>query len=153
MIRSLAPDTFAVACDKCGAAGIGAEAEPGNARRMAALLGWQSQGERDLCPRCTSVRPPPSIFALGQLLATPAIVRGLTVPQIAGLIGRHRMGDWGDVCNEDAQANAMALQEGARIISVYHVVLVGDDAAEATKVWIITEADRSATTVLFPEEY
>jgi hypothetical protein len=59
---------------------------------------------------------------------------------------RHRGCDWGDVCEEDKGANAHALVEGSRILSSY-----GKDTDQ--HIWIITEADRSVTTVLFPSEY
>jgi len=61
------------------------------------------------------------------------------------LLDRHSIGDWGDVCKEDAQANETALACTGRLMSVYHV----EDAVY----WIITEWDRSATTIMFPEEY
>ena len=61
------------------------------------------------------------------------------------LLIRHRSGDWGDVCADDARANREALDTGLRILSAY-------DTA-AGRLWIITEADRSATTVLLPSEY
>lgn len=60
--------------------------------------------------------------------------------------GRHMQGDWGDVCDEDRQLNEDALIDGNRLMSVYNV------NAEL-KIWIITEADRSVTTILLPEEY
>lgn len=64
---------------------------------------------------------------------------------IAGL-SRHARGDWGDVCKEDAGENELSLQEGFRLLSVYK-------DRNGVCFWIITEADRSATTVLLPEDY
>lgn len=61
------------------------------------------------------------------------------------LLDRHLAGDWGDVCAEDNHANELALREGSRLLSAYRL---GDVA-----IWIITEADRSATTLLLPSEY
>lgn len=61
-------------------------------------------------------------------------------------IRRHVAGDWGDVCDEDRVTNEMALQEGDRLLSVYKKEGV-------PTIWIITECDRSVTTVLFPDEY
>jgi hypothetical protein len=58
---------------------------------------------------------------------------------------RHQRHDWGDMCKEDKQANDEALKTGDRLFSAYKN---GED-----KIWIITEADRSVTTVLFPDEY
>lgn len=59
---------------------------------------------------------------------------------------RHVAGDWGDVCTEDREANDKALEMGERVLSAYEKVPL-------PKIWIITEWDRSVTTVLFPEEY
>ena len=59
---------------------------------------------------------------------------------------RHSMGDWGDLCAEDRQANESALVEGSRILSAY-------ETDGQPKIWIITEADRTSTCVLFPSEY
>lgn len=58
---------------------------------------------------------------------------------------RHSSGDWGDLCEEDKAYNDYALEHGERLFSAYE--------NETTKIWIITEHDRSATTILFPEEY
>ena len=61
---------------------------------------------------------------------------------------RHINCDWGDMCQEDKEENNLALKEGGlRIFSAYN------DSGELPKIWIITEADRSATTLLFPDEY
>jgi hypothetical protein len=59
---------------------------------------------------------------------------------------RHATGDWGDLSAEDKQENEFSLKEGLRLFSAY-------ECSGLPKIWIITEADRSATTVLFPEEY
>jgi hypothetical protein len=59
---------------------------------------------------------------------------------------RHVAGDWGNVCDEDRVANEFALQHGERLFSVY-------EREGLPKIWIITECDRSVTTVLFPDEY
>ena len=59
---------------------------------------------------------------------------------------RHRSGDWGDLTDEDKQENELSLKEGYRLLSAY-------EAKGLPKIWIITEADRSATTILFPDEY
>ena len=65
-----------------------------------------------------------------------------------GLLARHVAGDWGAVPPEDARENALSLRQGFRLVSSYPV---GDDPA--ARVWIITEADRSATLLLLPVEY
>jgi hypothetical protein len=60
-------------------------------------------------------------------------------------LARHATGDWGDLCAFDRRQNEIALREGLRVLSSY---LVGGEC-----VWVITEADRSVTTILLPEEY
>ena len=85
---------------------------------------------------------------LGQVVATPGALAAL---EAAGqnaleLLARHARGDWGTVDSEDWAANDQALQDGSRILSAY---LLND----GTSVWVITEADRSSTMVLLPEDY
>lgn len=87
-------------------------------------------------------------FALGQFVATPGALEAL---QHAGqspldFLVRHSQGDWGEVCKEDWQANDRALQEGERVLSAYRLT-------SGVRIWIITEWDRSVTTVLLPSEY
>lgn len=91
-------------------------------------------------------------FALGQLAMTPGIERIIHLNygnsayhEIFKLLSRHESGDWGTVCAEDAEANNYAVRNGERILSSY---LFFEE-----KVWLITEADRSVTTLLLPEEY
>ena len=86
-------------------------------------------------------------FSLGQVVATPGAIALLEENQESPvtLLRRHSACDWGDVCEEDGELNDEALGAAGRLLSSY---LVGDD-----KVWVITEADRSATTLLTPEEY
>lgn len=88
------------------------------------------------------------LFSLGQVLATPGALDLLQSYQLAPLtfIQRHVVGDWGDICAEDRQVNADALQHGSRLMSVYAIT-------PTEKLWVITEADRSCTTLLLPEEY
>ena len=72
------------------------------------------------------------------------------------ILGRHKAGDWGDITQEDREANQAALEEGARLLSSYNFTFEVEGPFGRTKgarLWIITEADRSVTTVLFPEEY
>lgn len=88
-------------------------------------------------------------FSLGQVVATSGVVAamkdGTIKPsEVSRCIERHMQGDWGEVCDEDKAINDQAVTDGERILSAYNV---------GQKIWIITEADRSATTVLFPEEY
>lgn len=104
----------------------------------------------------TNTTPPPR-FELGQLCYTPGAQALMQYYQVSHfqLLARHVTGDWGDICPEDAQTNEEALQEGSRIFSVYVLPppLSEGETLAAAKVWIITEADRSVTTILLPEEY
>lgn len=85
-------------------------------------------------------------FALGRLVATPNALAQVPSDELLAALARHASGDWGDVCPEDWQANEQALSEGFRLLSAYHT-------KTGTKFWIISEADRSATTALMPEDY
>ena len=82
-------------------------------------------------------------FRCGKIVITPNALSQLTQEEIHLGIQRHQAGDWG---NGDTEANERALIERLRLWSVYY-------AANGTKFWLITEADRSATTVLLPEDY
>ena len=85
-------------------------------------------------------------FRIGRIYTTPNALSRITREDILDGIGRHHAGDWGDVSEEDRQANECALIEGTRLWSVYH-------AANGTRFWIITEADRQSTTILLPQDY
>ena len=85
-------------------------------------------------------------FRLGQIVATPNALSKLSQDDILRAIQRHQSGDWGDVDAHDREANNRALTESTRLFSVYH-------SAAGVKFWLITEADRSVTTVLMPEDY
>lgn len=85
-------------------------------------------------------------FPLGRVLATPGVLATLDQTEVFTALARHQTGDWGDVCPDDFKANEQAIVEGTRLLSVYH-----DN--KGVKFWIITEADRSATTILLPSEY
>lgn len=89
-----------------------------------------------------------ALFPLGQIAATPGALHALaeTGTNPAVLLDRHSSGDWGDVPVEDAAENDFSVAHGFRIISSYP--LGGGD-----RLWIITEADRSLTTLLLPSEY
>lgn len=84
--------------------------------------------------------------ALGRILATPGVLERTTPTERTIALTRHVHGDWGDVCGEDWPNNDRALRNEGRLLSAYRT-------ADGTKFWIITEADRSATTILPPEEY
>jgi hypothetical protein len=86
------------------------------------------------------------LFDLGRTVSTPGALDALTLDEIATAFSRHANGDWGDVCREDWEENELSLREGFRLLSVYHT-------ARGAKFYVITEANRSATTVLLPSEY
>ncbi len=85
-------------------------------------------------------------FPLGQIVATPNALSQITQDDVQNALRRHVGGDWGDVCADDAKENELSLNEGFRLLSVYK-------AENDTRFWVITEADRSATTILLPEDY
>jgi hypothetical protein len=87
-------------------------------------------------------------FPLGQLAATPGALQAMQASgQTPGFfLQRHVTGDWGEVGEEDGRLNDEALKDGSRILSAYRTL-------KGEKLWIITEADRSVTTVLLPDEY
>ena len=86
-------------------------------------------------------------FPLGQCVVTPGALEILNQAGIAvlDLLARHAMGDWGDLEEPDRLANEQALDLGDRLLSNYRF--------DGGRCWIITEADRSVTTILLPEEY
>jgi hypothetical protein len=86
-------------------------------------------------------------FALGRLVTTAAVHEDEEPLDIAIAIWRHAQGDWGDLDDHDTKVNEDALAQGERLLSCY--VLAGT----GNQVWVITEADRSVTTVLYPSEY
>jgi DNA primase len=88
----------------------------------------------------------PTKVALGRVVATPNALRRLTEFHIRTALARHARGDWGDLDEEDRAENELSLQNGSRLLSAYHT-------SSDLKFWIITEADRSATTILLPEDY
>ena len=87
-------------------------------------------------------------FSLGQLVATPGALDALAESgqSPADFLSRHVRGDWGEVCDEDKQANDDALLHGERLLSAYQTL-------RSVKIWVITEADRSSTCILLPENY
>ena len=83
---------------------------------------------------------------LGRIVATPAALGTVSQPDIVAALRRHASGDWGDVDPDDRAANDDALKSGERLLSVYQ-------SATGTTFWVLTEADRSVTTVLLPDDY
>ena len=85
------------------------------------------------------------MLSLGRVVITRSALDRLPPSDVNAAIKRHASGDWGDVDDEDRKENERSLLEGFRILSVYH--------AGNEKFWIITEADRSVTTILLPDDY
>ena len=85
-------------------------------------------------------------FPLGQTVITRNALSTLIPVEVLTALGRHASGDWGEIDTEDRQANELALERGERLLSAYR-------SAAGVKFWIITESDRSVTTVLLPEDY
>lgn len=89
-----------------------------------------------------------SLFPIGRVVATPGALAAL---EAAGelpyhYLARHIRGDWGEIPDDDRKENELSLREGFRILSAYRTRL-------GVRLWVITEADRSSTCVLLPEEY
>lgn len=84
-------------------------------------------------------------FPLGRIVATQGVRSALDINMIFNLVLRHENGDWGDLDYEDWNANDDALSDQDRILSAYRVL--------GKKIYIVTEADRSTTTILLAEEY
>jgi hypothetical protein len=87
------------------------------------------------------------LFELGAIVATRGAVQVAEKHQISliELVHRHRVGNWGDLDPDDAKANDNAVREGGRIFSAYR--------QGECRLWVITEADRSSTCILTPDEY
>ena len=89
------------------------------------------------------------LFPVGRLLATPGALAAFERHPSVGVwdyLRRHITGDWGNLEPADVAENELSLQQGFRLLSAYNL-------PDGTRIWIITEADRSATTVLLPDEY
>lgn len=97
----------------------------------------------------TNSNRPKSLFPLGQVVATHGALDLLdrSATNAFALLQRHQAGDWGDIHPDDATANREAVQHGFRILSSYPL------GSAAERIWVITEADRSVTTLLLPAEY
>lgn len=88
------------------------------------------------------------LFSFGQIVATPGALALLqrADKSLLEFLSRHFRGDWGDLCEDDKTENELSLKQGFRLMSSYPIT-------ETEKLWIITEADRSVTTLLLPEDY
>jgi len=87
-----------------------------------------------------------SLFELGRIVATPGALEVLSPEEPLALLQRHQSGDWGEVPPADARENRLSVKRGFRVLSSYTV-------ASGERVWVLTEADRSSTTILTPSEY
>ncbi len=85
-------------------------------------------------------------FTLGETVITPNALKSLCPEDVYQGIRRHAACDWGDLCPEDIEENTRSLKDGCRLLSAYR-------DRNGIKFWIITEADRSVTTILLPEDY
>ena len=85
-------------------------------------------------------------FTAGQLVITPGAMEAVPLDDVVKALKRHLSGDWGDLCPRDCEENDLSLKEGHRLLSAY---VTGG----GTKFWVITEGDRSVTTILLPDEY
>jgi hypothetical protein len=87
-----------------------------------------------------------AVFPLGTIIITTAALNALDGDEVQKALNRHHNGDWGKTCEQDRRENEIALAEGRRLFSVYR-------DRSTIKFYVITEADRSVTTVLLPEDY
>ena len=87
-------------------------------------------------------------FSLGRTVATPGALRALEQANQNPFefLQRHQAGDWGELCEEDKRENEFSVRNGFRILSAYRT-------RNEVKIWVITEADRSVTTLFLPHEY
>jgi hypothetical protein len=87
-----------------------------------------------------------ALFPMGRIVITRGGHSAIAADELLTALLRHAQGDWGDVCDEDRMSNDLALISGGRLFSSHLT-------DEGVKFWIITEHDRSCTTMLLPEEY
>lgn len=95
----------------------------------------------------THIRGKAPLFPLGQVVATREVLTHFEKHGINAqdYLDRHVRGDWGDISSPDAAQNVYSVREGFRIFSQYTIA--------QRKVFVVTEADRSSTAIMFPEEY
>ena len=88
------------------------------------------------------------LFPLGRIVATPGALAAIEAAEqsLDEFIHRHHTGDWGDLEEEDIRENEFSLKNNLRLLSAYHI-------KGKIKIWLITEADRSVTTILLPDDY
>lgn len=96
-------------------------------------------------------------FEIGEVVATRAVWEAMETNAefktfVSGCLSRYILYDWGDTCEEDWETNNDAVRNGERVIAVYNIPDAIEELFEDT-LWIITEWDRSTTTLLFPSDY
>ncbi|MCI0659992.1 MAG: hypothetical protein L0220_02855 [Acidobacteria bacterium] len=91
---------------------------------------------------------PKPLFDLGAIVATPGALEALVESgeRAETFLQRHVSGDWGELSTDDAEENKLSLKEGFRLLSAYVL-------SSGQRIWVLTEADRSVTTILLPEDY
>lgn len=117
-----------------------------------------TRGQEEICPACGAMQALfPFAYARGKFLRSREVhLWADTEGKIAFLnrcLDRHMRFDWGDVDDEDWHTNDVAISTNDRLLSAYNIPEDMQDHEGDTKIWIIAEADRSATTILFPSEY
>jgi hypothetical protein len=112
---------------------------------MAAAVPFSLDGGFNMSNATTTAT---SLFPLGQTYATPGALEALSEAEqeAAEFLHRHQSGDGSEMCEEDRRENQFSIDKRLRIFSAYHT-------SKGQKLWVITEADRSATTLLLPSEY
>jgi hypothetical protein len=105
-----------------------------------------SQPSTSSLPATKSTRP--YLLKLGQVVITPGALAEITDAEQTPFefLLPHMHGNWGELCKEDKELNDLAVHQGDRILSAYRT-------GKNVKIWIITEWDRSVTTILLPQEY
>ena len=86
------------------------------------------------------------LFSLGMVVATAGVANSIPRGEALTALDRHHRGDWGSLSEQDCQENEESLTQRGRLLSVF-------DSSKGIRFWIITEADRSVTTILLPSEY
>lgn len=127
--------------------------QTGNSQIYRASKAWHRRGINTDIPMEDRVgddwevvdMPVKTKFELGRLLSTATVAAEIPAYDLAQVISRHRVGDWGQIDEDDFRANDRAVIEGKRILSVY--------TFGGKKLYVLTEADRSMTTVMFANEY
>jgi hypothetical protein len=89
---------------------------------------------------------------MGRIVATPGVLAVVTELRLRECLRSHQYGDWGSVCPEDARENDLSVAQGFRILSCYAIDPT-KPASGDNRLWVLTEADRSVTTVLLPSVY